>query len=153
MHRQESDNVHAVLAGEGQLLEMISAGAPLPEVLDRVCTVLDLQVRNVVSLVLLPDDEEHTLHIVAQSATKFGLTSFSCTPILSPTGEFFGTLEMYCCFARKPSLCESELIDRAAHLAGLAIQQYHHDQDAESCSLEWTGATRRSPCDGSPSAN
>jgi len=153
MHRQESDNVHTLLAGEGQLLEMISAGAPLPEVLDRVCTVLDLQVGNVVSLVLLPDDEEHTFHTIAQSAAKFGLTSFTCTPILSSTGEFFGTLEIYCCFAQKPSLCESELIDRAAHLAALAIQQYHHDQEAESRSLEWTVATRRSPYDGPPSAN
>ena len=87
MHRQESDNVHTLLAGEGQLLEMISEGAPLPEVLDRVCTVLDLQVGNVVSLVLLPDDEEHTFHTIAQSAAKFGLTSFTCTPILSPNGE------------------------------------------------------------------
>ena len=153
MYRQESDNVSTLLAGEGQLLEMISAGAPLPEVLDRVCTVLDLQVGNVVSLVLLPDDGEHTHHAIARSAAKFGLTSFSCTPILSPTEEFFGTLEMYCCFPRKPSICESELIDRATHLASLAIQQYQHDQDAESCSLEWIGATRRRPCEGPPSAN
>jgi len=153
MYRQESDNAQTLLAGEGQLLEMISAGAPLPEVLDRVCTVLDLQVGNVVSLVLLPDDGEHTHHTIAQSAAKFGLTSFSCTPILSPTEEFFGTLELYCCFSRKPSICESELIERATHLAALAIQQYHHDVDAERCSLDWTGATRRSRCDGPSSAN
>jgi len=153
MYRQETDSLPTLLAGEGQLLEMISAGAPLPEVLDRVCSVLDLQVGNVVSLVLLADDGEHTLHTIAQSAAKFGLTSFSCTPILSPTEEFFGTLEMYCCFSRQPSICERELIDRAAHLASLAIQQYHHDLDAESCSLEWTGATRRRPCDGPRSAN
>ena len=62
--------------------------------------------------------QEHALHTIAQSAASFGLTSFSCTPILSPTeAEFLGTLETYCCFPRKPSLTESELIEQAAHLA------------------------------------
>jgi hypothetical protein len=153
MYRQESDNAETLLAGEGQLLELIFEGAPLPQVLDKVCTALDVQVGNVVSLVLFPDDEEHTLHTIAQSAASFGLTAFSCTAILSPSEEFFGTLEIYCCFPRKPNLSESELIERAAHLAALAIQHYRHDVDAERCSLDWTGATCRSRCDGPPSAN
>ena len=97
MYRQKSDNLRTLLTGEGYLLELIFAGAPLPQVLDKVCTALDLQVGNVVSLVLFPDDEEHTLHTIAQSAVEFGLSAFSCTAILSPSAEFFGTLEMYCC--------------------------------------------------------
>jgi hypothetical protein len=153
MYRQESGNAQTLLAEEGQLLELISEGAPLPQVLDKVCTALDVQVGNVVSLVLFPCDEEHALHTIAQSAAEFGLTPFSCTAILSPSEEFFGTLEMYCCFPRKPTHSESELIERAAHLAALAIQHYNHELDAEDWSLDWTGATGRSPHEGPPSSN
>jgi len=153
MYRQGSDNVQTLLAGEGQLLEMISAGAPLPQVLDRVCAALDMLVGNVVSLVLLADDGEHTLHTIAHSATKFGLTAFSCLAVLSPSGEFFGTLETYCCFPRKPNLNESGLIERAARLAALAIQHYNHEMEAEDWPLDWTGATGRRPCEEPPSTN
>jgi hypothetical protein len=152
MYRQESDNVHTLLAAEGQLLEMISAGAPLPQVLDKVCTALDVQLGNVVSLVFFPDDEEHTRHAIEESAARFGLTAFSCAPILSPEQEFLGTLEMYCCISRRPSLSESVLIQRAVRLAALAIQQSNRDVDAESCSLDWNGAGR-SPDERPPSSN
>ena len=153
MYRQESDNVQTLLAAEGQLLEMISVGAPLPQVLDKVCTALDVQLGNVVSLVLLPDDGEHTLHTIAHSAVKFGLTAFNCAAVLSPSEVFLGTLETYCCFPRKPTLSERELIERAVRLAALAIQHYNHDVDTESCSLDWMGATGRRPCEGPPSTN
>jgi hypothetical protein len=153
MYRQESDNLQTFLTGEGQLLELISGGAPLPEVLDRVCTALDVQVGNVVSLVLFPDDAEHALHSIEQSAARFGLTAFSCTPILSPSGEFFGTLEIYCCFSREPTHSESRLIERATHFAAVAIQHYNHDVHAESCSLDWNGAAGGGRQEGPPSSN
>jgi len=153
MYRQESKNLQTFLTGEGQLLELISEGAPLPEVLDRVCTALDVQVGNVVSLVLFPDDAEHALHSIEQSAARFGLSAFSCTAILSPTGEFCGTLEIYCCVPRKPNLSERGLIERAAHFAAVAIQHYKEDVQAESCSLDWNGATGGSPHEGPPSRN
>jgi len=38
MHRRESKNVQTLLAAEGQLLDLISEGAPLEHVLSRVCT-------------------------------------------------------------------------------------------------------------------
>jgi hypothetical protein len=142
-----------LLAGEGQLLEMIIEGAPLPQILDRVCTALDLQVGNVVSLVLLPGDEEHTLHTIAQSAEKFGLSAFSCIAILSPGAEFLGTLETYCCFPRKPSLAESELVDRAAHLAALVIQHHNHELEIEDWSVDWAATTGRCSSEGPPSSN
>jgi hypothetical protein len=153
MYRQESDNVQTFFAGEGQLLELIVEGAPLQEVLDKLCTALDVQVGNVVSLVLFPEDQEHTLHTIAQRAATFGLSAFSCTAILSPNEEFFGTLEMYCCFTREPNPSESKLIERATHLAALAIQNYNHDVDAESRSLDWNGVAGRSTHEGPPSSN
>jgi hypothetical protein len=153
MYRQESDNLQTLLAVEGQLLEMISAGAPLPQVLDKLCTALDVQLVNVVSLVLLPDDGEHILHKIAHSAANFGLTLFSCVAILSPGQVFLGTLETYCCFPRKPALSETELIDRAVGLAALAIQYYNHDLDTEGCSVDRMGATRGRHCERPPSTN
>ncbi|SRR5258708_26046326 len=153
MYRQEPNNVQTLLPGEGQLLEMIFKGAALPQILARVCTALDLQVGNVVSLVFLPDDEEHTLHVIEESAERFGLTAFSCKPILSTENEFLGTLEMYCCFSRAPNLGDNVLIARATHLAALAIEHHNHNMDAESCSLDWNGTARRSPDEPPPSSN
>lgn len=143
MYRQESDNVQTSLAGEAQLLELICAGAPLAQILDTVCTGLDVRVGNVVSLVLLPDDGEHTLHKIAHSAAKFGLSAFSCAPVLSPSGEFLGTLETYCCFCRKPTLKESELIECSARLAAFAIQHYKDELETEDLFLDWAAEARK----------
>jgi len=153
MYRQKSDNLQTLLAGEGHLLELIKAGAPLPQVLDKVCTALDLQVGNVVSLVLFPDDEEHTLHTIAESAMEFGLSAFSCTAILSPSAEFFGTLEMYCCLPRRPTLDENKLIERAAHLAALAIQHQIRRLGIGSFSSEEDGVTYKGRRLGPASSN
>jgi len=153
MYRQPSDDMHSLLAGEGQLLELISEGAPLPKVLDKICAALDVQLGNVVSLVLLPDDEEHTLHTFAHNAVAFGLTPFNCTPIVSAEEEFLGTLETYCCFPREAGPAETDPIQRAVQFAALAIQHYKHDVDAESCAPDWMGATRRRPCEEPPSTN
>ena len=141
MYRQESDNMQTLLPGEGHLLELISTGAPLPQVLNKVCTALDVQVGNVVSLVLFPDDEEHTAHTIANTAAEFGLSVFSRTAILSPSEEMFGTLEIYCCFPRTPAPSEDRLIQRATHLAGLAIQHHYHGRDSGNFSLHWNGAS------------
>lgn len=142
MYRQESDDMQTLLAGEAHLLELISTGAPLPQVLNKVCTALDVQVGNVVSLVLLPDGEEHTAHTIANSAAEFGLSVFSRTAILSPSEELFGTFEIYCCSPRTPTPREERLIQRAAYLAALAIQNHYHGRDSGNFSLHWNGAIR-----------
>ena len=142
MYRQQSDDMQTLLAGEGHLLELISTGAPLPQVLNKVCTALDVQVGNVVSLVLLADDESHTAHNIANAAVEFGLSVFSRTAILSPREELFGTLEVYCCFPRTPAPREDRLIQRAAYLAALAIQNHYRGRDSGSFSLHWNGAIR-----------
>jgi hypothetical protein len=70
-----------LLVGERSLLDLISTGAPLAHVLDMICAAFDLQMGNVVSLVLLSDDEEHTTLTIAQSAAHFGLSVFRCVAI------------------------------------------------------------------------
>ena len=153
MNRHESDNMQTLLAQEGHLLELISSGAPLPQVLDKVCTALDVQVGNVVSLVLFPDDEEHTAHTIADTAAEFGLSVFSRTTILSPSEELFGTFEIYCCFPRTPTPSEDRLIQRATHLAALAIQHHYHGRDPGNFSLHWNGAMGSGSREAPPSSN
>lgn len=153
MYRRESDVMQTLLAGEGHLLELISSGAPLPQVLNEVCTALDVQVGNVVSLVLLPDDEERTAHAIADTAAEFGLSVFSRTAILSPSEELFGTFEIYCCFPRTPAPREDRLIQRAAHLAALSIQNHYRGRDSRNFSLHWNGAIRSGPRGALPSRN
>jgi hypothetical protein len=106
------------------VLELISTGAALPDVLDKICTALDVQMGNAMSLVLFLDDDEHFTHTMAQNAAKCGLFLFSCTAILSPSDELLGTFEIYSCFPRGPTRNENMLIERATYLAALAIQLY-----------------------------
>lgn len=46
MFPQEADTIPPVLVGESRLLEMISTGAALPEVLNDICAALDVQMGN-----------------------------------------------------------------------------------------------------------
>ena len=153
MYRPESDTIQTLLVGEGRLLDLISTGAPLAHVLDKICTVLDLQVGNIVSLVLFLDDEEHTVQTIAQSAAHFGLSVFWCAAILSPSEELLGTFEVYSCFPQSPSPSESKLIERAAQLAALAIQGHNHEHDSERRPFHWGVATGRSFQERPPSKN
>ena len=139
MYPQESDTMQILHFGEGHVLELISTGAALPEVLDKICTALDVQMGNVVSVVLFLDDDEHFTHTIAQYAAECGLTVFSCTAILSPSDELLGTLETYSYLRRSPTENETTLIERATRLAALAIQLYDHAPDSESPSSPWKG--------------
>jgi GAF domain-containing protein len=143
LHRQDSPTAATILVGEGHLLELISTGAPLAQILNEICTTLDLQVGNVVSLVLLPDDEEHAVHTIARIVVEFGLFVFCCAAIVSPDEELLGTFEVYSCLPRGPTLSECRLIERAVHLAALAIQRQLSQQDSGSFPLDWKDAMGR----------
>jgi hypothetical protein len=153
LHRQDSETAPTLLAGEGHVLELISAGAPLPQVLNKLCTALDLQVGNIVSLVLFPDDEEHAVHTIARSAVDFGLFVFCCAAIVSPDEELLGTFEAYSCLPRGPTPSECKLIERAVRLAALAIQRQHNQQDSGSFPFHPKGEMGRSPRNMAPSKN
>jgi GAF domain-containing protein len=135
-----SDTLQTLLIGEDSVLELISTGAPLLAVLDKLCSAIDAQVGDVASLVFLPDDDEHYMHTVAQSALHLGLSIFCFTGIFSRSGDLLGTLEMYCCFPRIPTPTEIRLIERATHLAALAIQRHHRKEDFGSFFQYWKGA-------------
>jgi hypothetical protein len=153
LYPQESDTIQILHFGEGHVLELISTGAALPDVLDKICTALDVQMGNVASLVLSLDDDEHFTHTIAQYAAEYGLSVFSCTAILSPSDELVGIFEVYSYFRRSPTLNENMLIERATYLAALAIQLYERAPDSESPSSPWSGTLGRSSREEPPPEN
>jgi GAF domain-containing protein len=152
MYPQDSGTLQPQVVEEGHLRELISPGTPLACVPNRHCIALDLQVGNVVSAVLLSNDEEHSTHLIAQSAAQFGLSVFCCKTVFLDSGELLGTFDMHRCCPRTPTLIESKLIERVAQLAALAIQHHNHEQDCRSFPLSG-GAQQGGTLAESPSSN
>lgn len=125
-NRRGNNPRHKLFVGERQIVELISFGAPLPGILNKLCTAIDLQIGNVVSLILLPDEQDHDLLSITPLATKFGLSVFSSRSIFSSDGRLAGTLQIYCCDQRHPYPHEDQLITRVIHLAAVALQRREH---------------------------
>jgi hypothetical protein len=133
-YQQCDDKRRSPLAGERHILELISLGAPLPGILNKLCTAIDIQIGNMVSLFLLPDGEDNHICSVTQSALQVGLHLFSSTDILSRDKTLLGTLEIYGCDLRRPTSHEYKLIQRVVHLAALALQRHEDEEDFERSS-------------------
>jgi hypothetical protein len=131
MNRHCNNSRRSSLAGERHILELISLGAPLPGVLNRLCTALDVQIGNVVSLILLPDQEENCLLPITQCAMQVGLHVVESADILGREKAYLGTLEIYGCDPRLPTPEEYQLIERVVHLAAIAIQRHDGHDDSE----------------------
>jgi|SRR5277367_1917939 len=131
------------LRGEKRILDLISTGAPLGEVLNDLCTAIDLQIGNIVSVMLLPDDTERDFKTIASGALQFGLHLYWSADIPLRDEDVLGSFEMYCCIPRTPTAFELKLIHRATHLAALAIRRYHGDEDLSSACSAWKRALER----------
>jgi hypothetical protein len=131
------------LLGEKNILDLISTGAPLPEVLNHLCTAIDLQIGNIVSVVLLPEDTERDFKTVARGALQFGLCLYCSADIPFRDQGVLGSFEMYCCVPRTPTASELKVIQRATYLAALAIRRYRGDEDRGSACREWKRALDR----------
>lgn len=132
-HYQRCDDKRrSPLVAERHILELISLGAPLPGILNRLCAAIDIQIGDVVSLVLLPDREENRLWSIAQSAWQMGLHMFDSVDILGRDMTLLGRLEIYGCDPRLPTGDEYQLIERAVHLAAIALQRHDDHGDFES---------------------
>jgi len=147
-HRRCSGKKQTDLRGEDSILELISLGAPLPEVLNQLCTAIDLQIGNVVSLILLEGDEENDPQTIAHSALRFGLHVFWSASIPLRDEASLGSFEMYCCISRTPTPFELRLIQRVTHLAELAIRRHNGEEDFESTYGDWNGALGRRSHEG-----
>src|SRR3984957_15505187 len=117
------------LQGEKNILALISRGAPLPEVLNNLCTAIDLPIGNIVSVVLLPDDTERDFKTIARGALQFGLCLYWSADIPFRDQCVLGSFEMYSCVPRTPTPFELKLIQRATYLAAIAIRRSRGDED------------------------
>jgi len=133
--RNFDDKIEYLLNTEEQLLQSISIHGPLPEVLNRICSALDCQIGNVVSLFSLPADDASELAEIAMNATLFGLHTFCSARVLAENDELLGSLDMYCCTSRSPSASEFQLIERAKCLAGIAIKLDKEADDQGNCGM------------------
>jgi hypothetical protein len=131
LHRQSTDNRRSQVVGERQILELISLGAPLSGILNKLCMMIDVRIGDVVSIVSLPDEVENHFCTMTHSALQVGLEIFSSSPILSPDRLFLGTLEIFGCDPRRPTMLEYHLIDRVTYLAALALQRPDPEERVE----------------------
>jgi hypothetical protein len=117
--------IQVLLSAEEQLLQSISARASLPELLNKICSTLDCDIGNMVSLISLRNGGATDLAEVARDAKHFGLYAFCSASVIGENEELLGSLEMYCCVPHRPSFCELQLIERAVCLAAIAIKRYY----------------------------
>jgi hypothetical protein len=119
--RHSEGGVHFLLEAEDQILRSIAVRAPLPKILNEICTALDCQIGNMVSLISLPEDDVASGEI-ARNAALFGLHIFFSGGIFGQCGDELGSLDMYSCVVRDPSPYELQLTGRAACLAAIAME-------------------------------
>ena len=125
LRRSSDDKIQYLMRAEEQLLQSIPARTPLLEVLDRICSAINSQIGNMVSLISLPGDDVTDHAAIARIAALFGLHAFCSSAVVAENDEVLGSLEMYSCVQRPPSAREFQLIKRATGLAAIAIR--HHN--------------------------
>jgi hypothetical protein len=120
--QRSEGRVQYFLETEERILRSIAVRAPIPQILNEICTALDCQIGNMVSLVSVPENDVASTAEIARHAALFGLYIFSSMGIFGECGEELGSLEMYCSTARNPSSPELQLIERAVCLAAIAME-------------------------------
>jgi hypothetical protein len=134
-HCHSDDKIQYFLKAEEQLLQSISTRAPLPGILNGICSALDCQIGNVVSLISLPGDDASELAAIAMNAALFGLYTFCSEGVVAENDELLGSLEMYCSVPRSPSASEFQLIERAKCLAAIAIKLDNEAAHKGNCGM------------------
>ena len=129
-----TDNSYGPLAQERQILEMIVLGAPLSGTLNELCSMIDLEIDNAVSVVSIVGDAGGHVSANAKMATQVGLILLSSTDIFSRSKTILGTLEIYGCDPRLLSASENQLIQRVARLAAIALQRNKDAQELKRSS-------------------
>jgi hypothetical protein len=143
-HGNSDDRIQYLWKAEERLLQLISNRTPLPKVLNEICSALDCQIGNVVSLISLPGDDASELAAIAMNATLFGLHTFCSEEIVAENGELLGFLEMYSGIPRSPSSDEAPFIERTKCLAAIAIKRHTEAGPQGRC-----GASENRPVRGS----
>jgi hypothetical protein len=140
--RYSENRIQYLLKTEEQILQSISARAPISTILNDICHALDGQIGNTVSLVSVPDNNVVSSAEVSRCAALFGLHIFLSVAIGADSVEEFGSLEMYCCVSRHPSPSEFQLIERAVCLAAVAIKRHRETVDGGNCRMHGVRSAR-----------
>jgi hypothetical protein len=140
--RYSENRTQYLLKTEEQILQSISARAPISRILNDICNALDCQIGNIVSLIPMPDDDAISASEVSRSAALFGLHIFFSAVIGAESGELLGSLEMYGCVSRNPSAREFQLIERAVCLAAAAIKRHRETIDGGNCRIHGVRSAR-----------
>ena len=141
--RCSENRIQYLLKTEEQILQSISARAPISKILNDICNALDCEIGNMVSLISVPDDNAISGAEVLHSAVLFGLYRFFAVVIVAENnGEELGSLEMYSCVSRNPSPREFQLIERAVCLAAIAVKRYRETGDGGNCRIHGIRSAR-----------
>ena len=140
--RYSENRIQYLLKTEEQILQSISARAPISKILNDICNALDCQIANMVSLISMPEENLSSAAEVSRSAALFGLYSFFSVVIWAETGELLGSLEMYCCVSRNPTPREFQLIERAVCLTAAAIKRHGETIDGGNCRMHGVRSAR-----------
>ncbi|MGC1613836.1 MAG: hypothetical protein WA736_04050 [Candidatus Acidiferrum sp.] len=136
--------IQYLLKAEEQILQSISARAPVSAILNDICSALDRQIGNMVSFISLTQGESESVAEIARNAALFGLYIFFSTGVFAGSGEELGSLEMYCCTQRNASCREIQLIERAACLAAIAMECDSKAGCSANCCVPEAGPARGS---------
>jgi hypothetical protein len=126
---------------------------PLQQLLNRICSALDCEIGNVVSLVSLLDEDVAEFEVAAKNAKHLGLHMFCSVGVIAENGELLGILEMYSCKPWGPSPQDLELIERAACLAAVAIERGNGAWEADESAIAEMLLIRRRVLDSSETLN
>ena len=176
----ERERANSLLMAEKSILEMISQGKKLEEILERICLTVELQSDNMLCSFLLSDRDEQFLlsgagpslpeeYIEATKKIPIGPNIGSCgtasylkkqvivsdiendplwkdykhlvlkhnlracwsTPILSKENSLLGSFAMYYTHINEPDGKEQDIIERATHLARIAIERTRYEETKE----------------------
>src|SRR5438045_7312394 len=119
------DKIQYLMRAEEQLLQSIAARTHLLEILDRICSAINSQIGNMVSLISLPGDDVTDHAAITRIAALFGLHAFCSSGVVAENDELLGSLEMYSCVQRRPSAREFQLIEPAPCLSAVAIKRHN----------------------------
>jgi len=119
---RSGDAIQFLRIAERELQHSVFARVPVPELLNRICSALDCEIGNVVSLASVLDDVTTDFAALAGNAKHFGLHMFCSMGLVSANHGPLGKLELYSCEPRIPTRRELHLIKRAAWLAAIAIE-------------------------------
>src|SRR5215831_3212207 len=120
----ERKRTERMALAERKVFEQITRNAPLPEVLASITHFIESAgVGTASSVSVLADHRQWFAYMVAPQLPEVLRAAWS-TPIKAAAGHVLGALGVYRAAVGLPSVAESQIMARAAQLAGIAIERH-----------------------------